>query len=194
MGMPLPVPPAPSADYPYWTRDQVLALPDDGQRYELVYGELLVTPAPRLVHQRILGELHWVIVGYVKRERIGIALCSPADLEPLPGSLVQPDLFVFRAGATRVREWADVKDLLLVVEILSPSTARNDRFPKRRLYQEAGVPLCWIVDVDARQVEIWTPAMAYPTIERNELAWHPEGATEPCRIPLAPLFELADPA
>src|SRR2546430_10239312 len=65
---------------------------------------------------------------------------------------------------------------------LSPSTSRNDRFTKRRLYQEYGVPWYWIVDIDGRAGEIWTPQATSPMIERERLVWHPQGATEPLEI------------
>ena len=77
---------------------------------------------------------------------------------------------------------------MLIAEVLSPSTARNDRFLKRRRYQKAGVPLYWIVDGDVHQVEVWTPDVHFPTIERERLVWHPTGATQPFTLELAELF------
>jgi Uma2 family endonuclease len=65
-------------------------------------------------------------------------------------------------GAARTLTWSRVRTLLLVAEVLSPSTARNDRFLKRLRYREAGVPLYWVVDGDARAVEVWTPADDFP--------------------------------
>ena len=84
--------------------------------------------------------------------------------------LVQPDVFVVPTEQARALDWSAVHDLLLVAEVLSPSTPRHDRFTKRRRYQEAGVPLYWIVDGDGRQVEVWTPGDAFPRIERDRLA------------------------
>jgi Uma2 family endonuclease len=72
--------------------------------------------------------------------------------------------------------------------VLSPSTPRHDRFTKRRRYQEARVPLYWIIDGDGRQVEVWTPADAFPRIERDRLLWQPEGAGAPFTLPLQELF------
>src|SRR5437660_6271076 len=76
----------------YWTPEEVRALPDDGKRYEVVAGELLVTPAPKLPHQEAVGWLYRILREYLDRVAIGHVLFSPADLTPEPGALVQPDL------------------------------------------------------------------------------------------------------
>ncbi len=180
MGMP--------AATPYWTRDAVLALPDDGNRYELVHGELLVTPAPRLGHQDILARLFSALHGYLSRHALGKVLWSPADISWGPDILVQPDLFVIAPQQADARDWPEITDLSLVVEVLSPSTARQDRFTKRRLYQENGVAAYWIVDAEAGQVEVWTPEAVFPVIERERVAWHPAGAVDPLVIELGELF------
>jgi Uma2 family endonuclease len=86
-------------------------------------------------------------------------------------------------------DWSAVQDLLLVAEVLSPSTPRHDRFTKRRRYQEARVPLYWVVDGDARQVEVWTPGDTFPRVERDSLAWQPVGAGDPFTLPLQELFQ-----
>jgi Uma2 family endonuclease len=78
--------------------------------------------------------------------------------------------------------------LLLVAEVLSPSTPRHDRFTKRRRYQEARVPVYWIIDGEARQVEVWAPDDAFPRIESDRLAWHPERAAAPFTLSLEELF------
>ena len=71
--------------------------------------------------------------------------------------LVQPDVFVVVPDEARTLTWSSVRSLLLVAEVLSPSTARSDRTLKRLRYREAGVPLYWVVDGDGRSVEVWTP-------------------------------------
>ena len=78
--------------------------------------------------------------------------------------------------------------LLLVAEVLSPSTARADRSLKRLRYREAGVPLYWVVDGDEQSVEIWTPGDDFPLFERELLRWHPAGAGEPFTLKLEELF------
>jgi Uma2 family endonuclease len=179
MGMPAPA---------YYTADMVRALPDDGNRYEVVYGELLVTPAPRLWHQEVTIRLLRVLGDYLDREPVGHLLQSPADISWGPDILVQPDLFVAPLAQVRTLEWTNVKDLLLVIEVLSPSSKRGDRFTKRRLYQEQGIPLYWIVDGDEHLVEVWTPDARFPVVERGGLVWHPIGAARALTLQLAELF------
>lgn len=89
------------------------------------------------------------------------------------------------AGAT---EWASIKTLRLVAEVLSPSTARQDRFAKRELYQSQGVETIWLVDAERRLVEVWAPEAVFPLIERERLIWQPVPATEPLHIDLVDLF------
>jgi Uma2 family endonuclease len=68
----------------------------------------------------------------------------------------------------------------------------GDRFTKRRRYQEAGVPLYWIIDGDERQVEVWTPGDVFPRIERDRLVWQPEGANASFTLPLQELFRAIE--
>lgn len=189
MGMPAMSPP----DAPYWTAAKVRELPDDGNRYECIDGELLVTPAPRWRHQDVVGELYMRLRAWLTTERVGKVTFSPADIELLPGTLVQPDLFVVPRDATGAlpQEWHEVRTLLVAIEVLSPSTARFDRVVKRRFFARAGVAEYWIVDVDARLIERWTPQDERPEIigEDGTLAWMPPGAKMPFRLALGPFFE-----
>lgn len=187
-------PPARRADFmgmpaaTFYTADMVQALPPDGNRYETVHGELLVTPAPRGWHQVIIGKLYRRLSDYLDRCPVGYPLFSPADISWGSDSLVQPDLFVVIPEQARTMDWSAMTDLLLVVEVLSPSSVRADRFTKRRLYQEAGVGMYWVVDPDAHEVEMWTPDAVFPTAESVALRWHPSGAAEPFVLPLEELF------
>lgn len=172
-----------------WTREEVLALPDDGNRHELIDGELLVTPAPRGRHQHGIGELFLHLAPYVRAHRIGAAVFSPADLDLRSGQLVQPDLFVGAMVDGRAPvEWDEFGIPLLVVEVLSPSTAKDDRVRKRHLYQRVGVPVYWIVDLDARVVEEWTPDAERPRILDDRLNWQPDPAVPALEIGLAEYF------
>jgi Uma2 family endonuclease len=180
MGMAVPI---------YYTADMVRAMPDDGNRYEVVYGELLVTPAPRLWHQRLVLRIATALEGYlVQNPEIGVTFVSPADISWGPDVLLQPDVFVVSPEEARTLSWSRIRTLLLVAEVLSPSTARGDRFLKRIRYREAGVPLYWVVDGDARLVESWTPSDEFPIIERERLRWHPPGAREAFELSLEELF------
>ncbi len=179
MGMAAPV---------YYTADMVRAMPDDGNRYEVVYGELLVTPAPRLWHQLLVQRLTVSIELYLRTESVGMVLASPADISWGPDVLVQPDVFVADVDQVRTLTWSNVQTLLLVAEVLSPSSSRADRFLKRIRYRDAGVPLYWVVDGDDRSVEVWTPGDDFPLIERERLVWHPAGAREPFTMAIEELF------
>ena len=116
---------------------------------------------------------------YLERHPVGQLLYSPADISWGPDILVQPDIFIAPWDEVRTLTWERIQHLLLVIEILSPTTARADRFTKRRLYQEVRVPTYWIVDVDERLVEVWTPDADLPAVEREGVEWLPEGAAEP---------------
>lgn len=175
----------PSVSPRHWTRAEVLALPDDGNRHELVDGELLVSPAPRFRHQHAAQNLFLVIHEYVSRHRLGTAFGLPGDLTLDAGQVVQPDVFVLAEDPDpRTTEWDDVGVPILVVEVLSPSTARYDRLVKRGAYQRAGVGTYWIVDLDAELVEVWTPTAESPVIVTDELVWQPEAAVPPLRMPV----------
>ena len=172
----------------YHTAEMVRAFPDDGNRYETVHGELLMTPAPRLRHQEVVARLHVALRSYCGKHGVGHVFSSPADISWGPGILVQPDVFVVPLAQARTLDWAAIRSLLIAVEVLSPSSARADRFTKRRLYQEMGIPVYWMVDADDGVVEVWTPEATFPVFERERLVWHPEGAGEPLVISCAELF------
>jgi Uma2 family endonuclease len=172
----------------YYTAEMVRALPEDGNRYEVVHGELLVSPSARAWHQELVGRLHASLWNYLQQEPAGRVFLSPADISWGEDDLVQPDVFVVNLEEARAMEWARMQSLLLVIEVLSPTTARFDRFTKRRRYQEAGVPLYWIVDGDAHAVEVWTPDARSPVVERERIRWHPIEAAQPFELALDALF------
>lgn len=176
-----------------WSATSLAALPapDDGTRRECVAGELLVTPAPDAPHQAILAELFHHLDAYVRQHRAGWVRWSPADITLDERTLVQPDLFVLPRSLPPAAPWSDVRELLLVVEVLSPSSARADRVLKRRAYQRAGVPTYWIVDPDARLVEEWRPESVMPMISDAVIERWPSGAVEPLRLELPHLFRDA---
>lgn len=172
-----------------WTREEVLALPDDGRRYELVDGELLVSPTPRPLHQLGVMALFELLAPYARRLRLGPVIPLPADLDLRSGQLLQPDLFVVDPhDTTHPLDWSEIGIPLLVVEVLSASTARFDRLTKRYRYQRSGVPTYWIVDLDARLVEVWTPEADRPIIAAEQLGWQPIPEIEPLEIDLVAYF------
>jgi Uma2 family endonuclease len=176
----------------HFTLADMASMPDDGQRYEVVRGELLVTPAPGFGHQGIIGQLHGELYLYLKPHGLTAQLLTaPADITLGPDTLVQPDLFVADTAAViRTRQWTDIRTLFLVVEVISQSTARSDRNIKRPEYQRYGIPQYWIVDPDLRQVEVWQPDATAPVIERERLGWQHPALDHPCVIDLERLFDL----
>jgi len=181
MGMP--------AQHTDWTADMAIALPYDGKRYEVLDGELVVTPAPSWVHQTAVGELYVLLRAYVRERALGWVMMSPADIVLAPKRLVQPDVFVVpRVKDRRPSAWSEVRSLLLAIEVVSPRTAYNDRHRKRRMYQEFGVPEYWIVDAEARHVERWRPEGSAPEIVRETLVWAPSAGVASLSIDLPSFF------
>jgi len=180
--------PAPTTE---WTLEMLHALPDDGKRYELVDGELLVSPSPSPAHQRVAAELH-LILGPWARQR-GLEVCiAPFAITFSPRRELQPDLFVVPlVDGKRAQEPHEFARLVLAVEVLSPSTARYDRVVKRPVYMEHGVAEYWIVDPDGRTVERWQHGHARPEILDATLTWTPPGTTATLEIDLVELFRLA---
>ena len=157
----------------HWTVEEVLALPDDGNRYEVIAGELLVSPSPRRLHHLVLGRIYYALTAHAKAHGLeDVVAMAPADISWSDDTLVQPDVFII-APEQRHNEWAGVTNLLLVIEVLSPSTALRDRNVKRRLYQQY-VPEYWIVDPDEHAVEVWRRGDDAPHIERETLVWQSE--------------------
>ncbi|HET6700870.1 MAG TPA: Uma2 family endonuclease [Gemmatimonadaceae bacterium] len=175
----------------YHTAEMVRALIDETRhwpRYETVYGELLVTPAPRLWHQEVVARLLVALRAYVTRYPVGHVFTSPSDISWGSDTLVQPDVFVVPTEEARTLTWTKVRTLYLAIEVLAPSSMRADRFTKRHLYQDVGIPLYWVIDADERRVEVWTQVDLFPRAERECLVWRPNGTSEPFELPLEELF------
>ncbi|MEO8201437.1 MAG: Uma2 family endonuclease [Gemmatimonadota bacterium] len=172
-----------------WTAVQVRALPSDGNRYEVVDGELLVTPSPATPHQRAVGALHLAFGNYLKVHGEAEVFLSPADVEFDARTLVQPDIFVVPIlEGRKLRAWVEIKSLLLAIEVLSPRTARHDRLTKRRLYQRQGIEY-WIVDLDAQIIERWRPGDDRPDILSSRIEWKGSDTVDPLVIDLEVFFE-----
>jgi Uma2 family endonuclease len=143
----------------HWTYADYLRLPDDGQRYEVIRGILYVTATPTQVHQYVLGELFFMVRGFVRKHRLGLVLFAPFDIR-LPDRIadpVEPDLMFFRKGNEPRGEedsyFQGVPDL--VAEVLSPSTRRRDQKVKFEAYRDAGIPEYWVIDPRMRTVVVY---------------------------------------
>jgi Uma2 family endonuclease len=178
MGMAVPI---------YFTLDQVREMPaDDGRRYELAHGELLVTPPPSVWHEVLVTRLRDALSSYLRIDSLGMVF-GRGDLEYGTDTHFEPDLLVLTLEDIRRLKWSGTSPLL-VVEVLSPSSARFDRFTKRVEFQRQGVPDYWVVDREAMVVEVWRPGVEIPSIERSRVIWHPAGASRQLQVDLRELF------
>ena len=172
-----------------WNRAMLEALPDDGQRHEIIDGVHYVTPSPALVHQYVVSELLASLIPWCKAERVGWVFIAPSDIDLRGDTIVQPDITVLpRTGERPPLTWSDGGLPMLVVEVISPSSSSRDRIVKRRRYQRAEIPEYWIVDPEAQLVERWTPIDERPEIITDRLHWHPASARSELVIDLAPIF------
>ena len=179
-----------------WTEKEFYAARDaapQGERWELVDGEVLVTPSPHWTHQRVSMRLSVLLDAYVRSQSLGEVFTSPLDVKLQPGLVLQPDILVVPAGVLTIRD--DIVDrLLLAVETITPSSARYDRVVKRPAYQRNRVPEYWVVDQQSNTVERWQPDDERPAIIAEQLVWHPQGATSPFLLDLVAFFaEIAVP-
>jgi Uma2 family endonuclease len=151
-GPPQHLPPPPGER---WTIADYERLPDDGLRYELLEGELRITPASGTFQQTVSGALFFHLFQRVQRLNQGRGFTAPVDVELGPATIVQPDLVVIRLdGAATITPQRIVGPPDLVAEIVSPGTASYDRREKRDLYAAAGMREYWIVDPGSRTVEL----------------------------------------
>jgi Uma2 family endonuclease len=140
-------------------------------------------------HQDAVLTLAWRLKPFVDSSGAAYLSISPADIELDERTLLQPDLFVFELpGGRRPERWKDINRILVAIEVLSPSSARADRFVKRRRYQRQGIPEYWIVDLDSRLVERWRPGDERPEILSETLARQVSEAAAPFELDLSGFF------
>jgi Uma2 family endonuclease len=156
---------------PRYTVDDLDRFPDDGARYELLDGILLVTPAPRAIHQIVASWIQAELVDAVQRP--GHAhVVAPGAISVPPRTQLQPDILVYPARFRPTVDWAKVTEHWLAIEILSRSSRVYDREFKRDAYLALGVAEVWLVDLVDRSVEISrTPGTS--TIVRDVIRWRP---------------------
>jgi len=139
-----------------WTYSELVALPDDQLRHELIDGEHVVTPSPAIPHQVILWNITEALSPYLRANPIGTALTGPVDVKLSPHTLLVPDLVYFTAArfADVVNEKHATAAPDLVIEILSPGTRRRDKGRKRAVYDREGVCEYWMADPEARSITV----------------------------------------
>ena len=169
-----------------WTLEELHSLPDDGNKYELVRGELFVTPPPTDDHEVIAARLARILDPYVEQNRLGYVF-RPRAVFRFEGSEVEPDLMVRREQQKGTKDWDEAPHPTLIVEILSPSTRRRDQNQKREYYVDSRIPEYWIVDPDRRVFLVIRPGQ--PDVEvRDVLTWLPPGTTSPLTFDVARVF------
>jgi Uma2 family endonuclease len=174
-----------------WDYSDYARLPDDGNRYEVIDGELLVTPSPSPLHQRASVRLTVLLDSYVERHGLGVVI-HDVDLLFQTGQFLRPDILVVptssRPGITnRGIEMAP----LLVVEILSPTSGSIDLVRKPARYGDFDIPEYWVLDPEERCAWVWRFAAGAGEAERIEwqLSWQPAGAPEPLVMELAEVLK-----
>jgi Uma2 family endonuclease len=137
------------------TYQDLLAMPEDGKRHELVNGVHYVSPAPRLRHQAVLANLFRVLDGYIRKTRVGSLYFAPVDVVLSQIDVLEPDiLFVTRERLAILTEMCVQGAPDLVVEVLSPGTRRRDATVKLRAYRKFGVGEYWMVDPHRETVAV----------------------------------------
>ena len=139
-----------------WTYADYDALPDDGRRYELMDGVLLMSPSPTPNHQFIVGRLFFYLCQYVDFAGLGRVLHAPLDVELAPETVCQPDVLVLLGkNVAKIAEKRIIGAPDLAIEVASPGTATYDRLTKTYTYAQYGVQEYWIVDPRACSVEVF---------------------------------------
>jgi len=177
------------------TYDDLLQMPDDGQRYEIIGGELSVTPAPSWNHQRVLGEIYRLIDDFARDSREGKVVFAPFDVILGPHDIVEPDL-VFMAstqgpvpGEQNFFQGAPH----LLVEVVSPSSRQSDNAKKLALYARAGVLEYWIADPVQRTLIINVlKGEAYIPIRPEADGWYSSRALRGLRVNPSDIFADLD--
>ena len=169
-----------------WTLQELHSLPDDGNKYELLRGELLVTPPPTDDHETIAARLTRLLDPFVARHKLGFVY-HPRAVYRKEGSELEPDLMVRQPQPDRKAKWNTAPLPVLVVEIISPYTGRRDRTIKRDFYMETGIPEYWIVDGEREMVTVVRPGHD-DAVERERLIWRPAAVSEGLVVDVESMF------
>ncbi len=172
---------------PRYTVADLEEFPDDGNRYELLDGILLVTPAPSSIHQEISAQL-LVMLREALIDRRFAKVFGPGVISRAPLVHLEPDLLVVPAGFPAGTPWSEITEHWLAVEIFSRSSRRYDRDFKRDAYIALGVQQVWLVDICDKSVEVCTK-QGPGQIERRTIDWFIPAINVHTSIDLDVLFE-----
>ena len=172
---------------PRYSIDDLERMPEDGNRYEVLDGVLLVTPQPRRMHDIVVSRLFEGLIDLARKPRVANVFPSGA-VELPPWTQLQPDLLVQPARFERETQWSKVTEHWLAVEVLSRGSRVYDREFKRDAYLALGVQEVWLVDIENKQVEVCRGPGKSETI-RDVILWRVPTTDREVAIDLADLFE-----
>ena len=170
-----------------WTLAELHSLPEDGNKYELLRGDLLATPPPTDPHETIAARITRLLDPFVAAHGLGFVY-RPRAVFRYEGSELEPDLMVRAAHPQPRSGWDKAPKPILIVEILSPSTRRRDFEMKRAFYVDAGIHEYWIVDPESREVTVVRSGQN-DLVTSDVLLWTPPEAAESLSIQVPRIFE-----
>jgi len=145
------------------TYEDLEGFPNDGHRYELLQGELIVSPSPDGMHQVVLNRLNIALAAAVKRAKYGTSIIAPFDIRFSKSNVVEPDLFAFSVSQYKQYKGSYFEGAPeFVIEVLSPGSVRYDRVRKADLYMEGGVKEYWIVEPAAKRILVHVAGSTEP--------------------------------
>jgi Uma2 family endonuclease len=161
-----------------WTIEALATLPDDGNRYELLHGELLVTSLPSNRHQSVAAALGHLLYSWCLAHA-GWAVRGPGGVEMSRTSWLMPEVALYAMPLHSNAEWKHVPAPVLVIEILRRAARKRDRHRKRPAYLAFGVREVWTVDAKLRLIEQWSAASEFPVTVDQSFTWTPSPELEP---------------
>lgn len=171
-----------------WTLAEMHALPEDSNKYELIDGELFVSPAPSDLHGLIVARLNELLVPYVHKNRLGLVYAPRSVFRVKRRIEVEPDLMVRKPHPGPVRRWETAPIPSLVIEVASPGSRSYDLIKKRDVYMNNGIPEYWIVDDETRSIRAIRPDRE-DVVTITMMTWSPADAIKPLRFRVAKIFE-----
>lgn len=181
------------------TYDDLLLLPDDGMRHELIDGEHYVTPAPNLSHQSVVVNVTAILCAYLEEHPIGDIFCAPTDVVFDPTNVVEPDVLYFShdRGKAIFQEQHLTGAPELAVEVASPSTRSRDQTLKFALYERRGVVEYWFIEPDLQTVTVYRRGdggtFGPPTVHRESSAMLTTDLLPDLQLPLQRIFKRRTP-
>ncbi|MGQ0816146.1 MAG: Uma2 family endonuclease [Gemmatimonadota bacterium] len=174
-----------------WTYSEYARLPDDGQHYEVIDGEVCVTPAPGTRHQKIAANLYIILDAYVRKHALG-EMFWDVDVLFVSGQYLRPDMVLVAAeNLEGISDRGVEVAPRLIVEVLSPHSRHIDRIKKPPRYRDFGVPEYWVVDPEGRVIEAYAlgEGLVTPQVHSDTLVFQPDRAKPTLTIQVADLFD-----